>query len=48
MAVPAVGDVGADEVVEFGWAKRIAVWLKRRLDQFWAWWKARRAQRATA
>jgi uncharacterized protein (TIGR02611 family) len=32
---------------EFGWAKRIAVWLKRRLDQFWAWWKARRAQRAT-
>jgi uncharacterized protein (TIGR02611 family) len=33
---------------EFGWAKRTAVWLKRRLDQFWAWWKARRAQRATA
>jgi uncharacterized protein (TIGR02611 family) len=30
---------------EFAWAKRIAVWLKRRLDQFWAWWKARRAQR---
>ena len=31
---------------EFRWAKRIAVWLKRRLDSFWAWWKARRAQRA--
>lgn len=31
---------------EFGWAKRIAAWLKRRLDQFWAWWKARRARRA--
>ena len=30
---------------EFGWAKSIAVWLKRQLDRFWAWWKARRAQR---
>ena len=31
---------------EFGWARRIAAWLKRRLDRFWAWWKARRARRA--
>jgi len=31
---------------EFGWARRLAGWLKRRLDQFWAWWKARRARRA--
>ena len=31
---------------EFRWAKRIASWLKRQLDRFWAWWKARRAQRA--
>lgn len=30
---------------EFRWAKRIAVWLKRQLDRFWAWWRARRAQR---
>ena len=33
---------------EFRWAKRIAVWLKRQLDRFWAWWKARRAQSTTA
>lgn len=33
---------------EFRWARRIAVWLKRQLDRFWAWWKARRAQRASA
>lgn len=37
---------------EFRWAKRIAVWLKRQLDRFWAWVKVRRArrvaQRATA
>lgn len=32
---------------EFRWAKRMAVWLKRQLDRFWAWVKARRAQRAT-
>ena len=31
---------------EFRWAKRISVWLKRQLDRFWSWWKARRAQRA--
>ncbi|HYI50233.1 MAG TPA: TIGR02611 family protein [Microbacterium sp.] len=30
---------------EFRWAQRIAVWLKRQLRRFWAWWKARRAQR---
>jgi uncharacterized protein (TIGR02611 family) len=32
---------------EFRWAKRIAAWLKRQLDRFWAWWRARRAQRAS-
>ena len=31
---------------EFHWAKRLAGWLKRALDRFWAWWKARRARRA--
>lgn len=31
---------------EFRWARRIAVWLKRQLDRFWTWWKARRAQRS--
>jgi uncharacterized protein (TIGR02611 family) len=30
---------------EFRWAQRIAVWLKRQLHRFWAWWKARRPQR---
>ncbi|SFR89797.1 TIGR02611 family protein [Microbacterium sp. cf046] len=32
---------------EFRWARRMAVWLKRQLDRFWAWWKARRAARAS-
>ncbi|HLS92482.1 MAG TPA: TIGR02611 family protein [Microbacterium sp.] len=31
---------------EFGWAKRLAHWLKRQLDRFWGWWRARRARRA--
>ena len=31
---------------EFRWAGRIAGWLKRVLDRFWAWLKARRAERA--
>jgi len=31
---------------EFHWAKRLAGWLKRALDRFWAWWKARRARKA--
>jgi uncharacterized protein (TIGR02611 family) len=31
---------------EFHWAHRIAVWLKRMLDRFWQWWRARRAARA--
>jgi uncharacterized protein (TIGR02611 family) len=31
---------------EFHWAHRIAVWLKRTLDRFWQWWRARRAARA--
>jgi len=30
---------------EFRWAGRIAGWLKRVLDRFWAWLKARRARR---
>jgi uncharacterized protein (TIGR02611 family) len=30
---------------EFHWAKRVAAWLKRTLDRFWTWFKARRAQR---
>jgi uncharacterized protein (TIGR02611 family) len=30
---------------EFRWAGRIAGWLKRQLERFWAWWRARRAQR---
>ncbi len=33
---------------EFHWAKRISRWLKRMLDRFWAWWKARRARKAAA
>lgn len=31
---------------EFHWARRIANWLKRMLDRFWTWWRARRARRA--
>jgi uncharacterized protein (TIGR02611 family) len=31
---------------EFAWAKRIAAWLKRMLDRFWTWWRARRARKA--
>lgn len=30
---------------EFAWARRVARWLKRQLDRFWAWWKARRARK---
>lgn len=33
---------------EFHWAKRISRWLKRTLDRFWAWWRARRARKAAA
>lgn len=33
---------------EFHWARRVAAWLKRVLDRFWAWWRARRARRAAA
>ncbi|GAA1663609.1 TIGR02611 family protein [Microbacterium lacus] len=33
---------------EFHWARRIATWLKRQLDRFWAWWKDRRARRRAA
>lgn len=33
---------------EFHWARRIAAWLKRQLDRFWTWWRARRARRASA
>lgn len=31
---------------EFRWAQRVAGWLKRMLDRFWTWWRARRARRA--
>ncbi len=31
---------------EFHWARRAAAALKRMLDRFWAWWRARRAARA--
>lgn len=27
---------------EFAWAKRVARWVKRQLDRFWAWWQRRR------
>lgn len=30
---------------EFHWAKRVAAWLKRTLEKFWTWFKARRARR---
>ena len=30
---------------EFAWAKRLAAFTKRQLARFWAWWKARRAER---
>jgi uncharacterized protein (TIGR02611 family) len=33
---------------EFAWAKRLAAFTKRQLARFWAWWKARRAERGTA
>lgn len=31
---------------EFHWARRIAGWLKKQLDRFWQWWRARRARKA--
>lgn len=33
---------------EFRWARRIANALKRMLDRFWAWFRARRARRSSA
>ncbi|WP_448810564.1 TIGR02611 family protein [Agromyces bauzanensis] len=33
---------------EFAWAKRLAALTKRQLARFWAWWQARRAERARA
>jgi uncharacterized protein (TIGR02611 family) len=30
---------------EFAWARRLAARVKRLLDRFWAWWRARRAER---
>ena len=33
---------------EFRWARRAAAWLKRMLDRFWIWWRARRSARADA
>jgi uncharacterized protein (TIGR02611 family) len=32
---------------EFAWARRLAAFTKRQLARFWAWWKARRASRAS-
>ena len=32
---------------EFGWARRAAASVKRLLDRFWSWWKARRVARVT-
>ena len=31
---------------EFHWARRAAAGLKRMLDRFWVWWRARRARKA--
>ncbi len=33
---------------EFHWARRTGAWLKRQLDRFWRWWRARRAKKAAA
>ncbi|GAA1948634.1 TIGR02611 family protein [Agromyces allii] len=33
---------------EFAWARRLAVFAKRQLARFWAWWQARRAAKAAA
>ncbi len=33
---------------EFAWAHRVTAWLKRRLAQFWTWWRARRELRRAA
>jgi len=33
---------------EFVWAHRLSHWLKSQLARFWAWWRARRAQRRAA
>lgn len=33
---------------EFAWAKKLAAFIKRQLDRFWAWWKARRARKAAS
>lgn len=33
---------------EFRWARRVAGWLKRMLERFWTWWRARRARRTAA
>ena len=30
---------------EFAWARRLAAFTKRQLARFWAWWRARRAER---
>lgn len=32
---------------EFAWAKRLAAFTKRQLARFWAWWRARNAERRT-
>ena len=31
---------------EFHWAHRAATWIRRQLDRFWTWWRARRSRKA--
>ena len=31
---------------EFAWAKRLALFVKRQLARFWAWWNGRKSVRA--
>lgn len=33
---------------EFHWAHRVSQTVKRLLDRFWTWWRARRARKAAA
>ena len=33
---------------EFAWAHRLAGFVKRQLNRFWAWWNARKSMRAAS
>jgi uncharacterized protein (TIGR02611 family) len=33
---------------EFAWARRLALFVKRQLARFWAWWNARKSMRAAS